>query len=229
MTLASTLINAPMKVILRTMMRIDDRDIKKIPMTGPLILATNHINSFDAPVGFTHLHPRRLTAFVKTETWDNPALGFLFNIWKGIPIRRGEVDFEAFHLAQDALLKDNKIIIVAPEGTRSKDGKLNKGYPGIVLLAIRSGVPILPVVFYGNEALTHNLRSLRRTDMTIRVGEAFTVNFENQTLSRDFRQEITDEIMYQIALLLPPEYRGVYADVSKATTSHLTFLAPRMN
>lgn len=228
MTLALNLINTPMKAILRTMMKIDDRDIAKIPMSGPLILATNHINSLDAPVGFTHLHPRRLTAFVKIETWDNPALALLFNIWKGIPIHRGEVDFGAFHQAQDAL-KENKIIIIAPEGTRSFDGKLKKGYPGIVLLAIRSGVPILPVVFFGNENVGHNLRSLRRTDMTIRVGEPFTVNFANQSLSRDFREEVTEEIMYQIALLLPPEYRGVYGDISKATIRHLNFLSARLS
>ena len=228
MTLALNLINTPMKAILRTMMKIDDRDITKIPMSGPLILATNHINSLDAPVGFTHLHPRRLTAFVKIETWNNPAMALLFNIWKGIPIHRGEVDFDAFHQAQTAL-KENKIILIAPEGTRSFDGKLKKGYPGIVLLAVRSGVPILPVVFFGNENVNHNLRSLRRTDMTIKVGEPFTVNFANETLSRDFREEVTEEIMYQIAALMPAEYRGVYADVSRATTRHLKFLSLKMN
>jgi len=228
MTLALNIMNPPMKAILRAIMKIDDSDVKKIPLTGPLILATNHINSLDAPVGFTHLHPRQLTAFVKIETWDNPALKILFDVWKGIPIRRGEVDFDAFHQAQKAL-EDNKIMIIAPEGTRSMDGKLNKGYPGIVLLAIRSGVPILPVVFYGNENFGSNLRILKRTKMVIRVGEPFTIDFKNQSLSRDFRQEVTDEIMYQIAALLPPEYRGVYADLSKATTKNLNFLATRSN
>jgi 1-acyl-sn-glycerol-3-phosphate acyltransferase len=138
------------------------------------------------------------------------------------------VDFKAFSLAQDALAND-KIMIVAPEGPRSNDGKLNKGYPGIVLLAIRSGVPILPVVFYGNEALNKNLKSLKRTKMVIRVGEPFTINFKDQALSRDFRQEVTDEIMYQLAVLLPEDYRGVYSDLSKTTTRHLNFISLRNN
>jgi 1-acyl-sn-glycerol-3-phosphate acyltransferase len=228
MTLASSILNMPMKAVLRAMMRIDDSEIKKVPLTGPLILATNHINSFDAPVGFTHLHPRDLTAFVKEETWDNPLLAVLFNIWQGIPIHRGEVDFNAFHLAQ-AALKNNKIMIIAPEGTRSKTGKLNKGYPGIVLLAIRSGVPILPVVFYGNENISQNMRSFKRTDMKIKVGEPFTIKFDNPLISKDFRDEVTDEVMYQIALLLPEEYRGVYSDISKATTKHLSFVSPKLN
>ncbi|MPM35175.1 hypothetical protein SDC9_81765 [bioreactor metagenome] len=217
-----------MKLALRTILNIDDSEVKKIQQKGPLILATNHINSFDAPVGFTHLHPRDLTAFVKVETWDNPVFKVLFDVWKGIPVHRGEVDFTAFNLAQEALAND-KIMIVAPEGTRSGDGKLNKGFPGIVLLSIRSGVPILPVVFYGNENVNKNIRLLKRTKMVIRVGEAFTIDFNDQPLSRDFRQEVTDEIMYQIAALLPEDYRGVYSDLSRATTRHLKFLSARNN
>lgn len=228
MTLAINLINAPMKAILRTLMDIDDSEVKKIPMQGPLILATNHINSLDAPVGFTHLHPRELSAFVKIETWDNPVLGALFNVWQGIPIHRGEVDFDAFNQAQ-AFLKDKKMLIVAPEGTRSNDGKLNKGYPGIVLLAMRSGVPILPVVFYGNENFKGNLKALRRTKMVIKVGEQFHVDFGTKKMTRELREEVTAEIMYQIAKLLPAEYRGVYADMSSASTKHLVFSTASMN
>lgn len=228
MTLALSLINTPMKAILHTFMAIDDSEVKKIPMQGPLILATNHINSLDAPIGFTHLHPRPLSAFAKVETWNNPVLGKLFDLWKGIPLHRGEVDFDAFRQAQ-SMLKENRIMLIAPEGTRSYDGKLNKGYPGIVLLAIRSGVPILPVVFYGNEQYKNNLRALRRTRMKIKVGEPFTIDFSEPTISRDFRDEVTDEIMYQIAMLLPVEYRGVYADLSKASTRHLKFVSMRRN
>lgn len=228
MTFALNLINVPIKLALHAFMDIDDSEVKKIPSHGPLILATNHINTLDAPVGFTHLHPRDLTAFVKVETWDNPLFKLLFDVWQGIPVHRGEVDFNAFHQAQEAL-SDNKIMIIAPEGTRSFDGKLNKGYPGIVLLAIRSGVPILPVVFYGNENFSRNLKKLKRTKMVIRVGESFVVDFKDQALSRDFRQEVTDEIMYQIAALLPEEYRGVYSDLSQATTRHLRFTAEKNN
>lgn len=225
MTLALNLINPPMKVVLRTLMKIDDHEVAKIPQEGPLILATNHINSFDAPVGFTHLYPRPLSAFAKVETWNNPVLGVLFDVWKGIPLHRGEVDFDAFRQAQ-LMLKEKRIMLIAPEGTRSYDGKLNKGYPGIVLLAIRSGAPILPVVFYGNENFKHNLRLLRRTRMNIRVGKPFRIDCGDQALTRELRGEVTNEIMYQIAALLPPEYRGVYTDVGQASTKYLRFLKP---
>ena len=220
MTIASSIINPPIKAILSTFLNVDASEVARVPMQGPLIIATNHINSLDAPVGFSHLHPRPITAFVKVETWDNFFLKFLFDAWDAIPIKRGEVDFGAFRLAEEALSK-KKIIIVAPEGTRSKHGRLNQGYPGIVLLAVRAGVPILPVVFYGNENL--KLRLAHRTSMTIKVGEPFRLDPKGLPLSRDVRQQMTDEIMYEIARLLPEQNRGVYADLEKNKKEYLSF------
>ncbi len=220
MTLASSIINPPIKAILSTFLNVDDSEVARIPMQGPLIIATNHINSLDAPVGFSHLHPRPLTAFVKVETWDNLFMKFLFNAWDAIPIKRGEVDFEAFRLAEEAL-KQKKIVIVAPEGTRSHHGRLNQGYPGIVLLAIRAGVPILPVVFYGNENLKFKLA--KRTAMTIKVGEPFKIDTKGAALSRDVRTQMTEEIMYEIARILPEKNRGVYSDLSKNKREYLSF------
>lgn len=222
MTLASSLINPPIKAILSTFLDVDADDVARIPMQGPLILATNHINSLDAPVGFSHLHPRPLTAFVKIETWNNWFMKFLFNAWDAIPITRGEVDFEAFRLAEDAL-KMKKLVIVAPEGTRSYHGKLNQGYPGIVLLAIRSGVPILPVVFYGNENFKQKFRLARRTQMVIKVGKPFTLDARGHSLSREVRTQMTEEIMYEISALLPENNRGVYSDLAKNKREYLKF------
>ena len=220
MTLASSIINPPIKAILSTFLKVDDSEVGRIPMQGPLIMATNHINSLDAPVGFSYLHPRPMTAFVKVETWNNFFMRWLFNTWEAIPIKRGEVDFEAFRLADEAL-KNKKIIIVAPEGTRSYHGRLNKGYPGIVMLAIRSGVPILPVVFYGNENL--KIKLARRTHMTIRVGEPFKIDTKGVAFSKDVRTQVTDEIMYEIAALLPEKNRGVYADLTQNKREYLNF------
>ncbi|MBA4385953.1 MAG: hypothetical protein C0410_14535 [Anaerolinea sp.] len=220
MTLASSIINPPIRLILSTFLKVDDSEVGRIPMQGPLIIATNHINSLDAPVGFSHLHPRPVTAFVKVETWNNFLMKWLFDAWEAIPIKRGEVDFEAFRLADEAL-KKKKIIIVAPEGTRSYHGRLNKGYPGIVMLAIRSGVPILPVVFYGNENL--KIKLAKRTHMTIKVGEQFKIDTKGSAFSREVRTQVTDEIMYEIAALLPEKNRGVYSDLAQNKREYLNF------
>jgi len=220
MTNLSVIINPPIKRILSTFLDVDASEVARIPMEGPLIISTNHINSLDAPVGFSHLHPRPLTAFVKAETWDNWFTKFLFNAWDAIPIKRGEVDFEAFRMAEEAL-QQKKIVIVAPEGTRSRHGRLNQGYPGIALLAIRSDSPILPVVFYGNENIK-NLRLGHRTKMTIKVGNPYKINLNGHTLDRESRKQIINEIMYEIARILPEENRGIYADLSQSKREFLT-------
>ncbi len=213
-------INPPLKALLSTFLRVDDHEIDRIPMQGPLIIATNHVNWLDAPVGFSHLHPRPLTAFAKIETWNSFFLRILFNAWDTIPIRRGELDLAAFKKAEDYLAQ-GKMIAIAPEGTRSNDGCLNTGRPGIVYLAMRTKTPILPVVFIGNENFNENFSIYRRINMTIKVGHPFHLRFPNERLTREIRQEMTDEIMFEIARLLPENQRGAYRDLSLSRRQYL--------
>jgi 1-acyl-sn-glycerol-3-phosphate acyltransferase len=163
-----------------------------------------------------------LTGFAKSETWDSPFLGPLFNLGGAIPVRRGEADMSALRGGLAALEK-GYILVITPEGTRSGDGRLAQGHPGVVTLATRSGAPLQPVVYYGGERLYTNLRRLRRTDFHIRVGKPFRVETRGARLTSALRRQITDEIMYQLAALLPPGYRGVYADMHAATSEYLKF------
>jgi len=183
----------------------------------------NHVNFLDAPVVYTHLQPRRVTGLVKAETWDNPFMAYLFTTWGGIPIRRGEPDRVALGQALEAL-DAGKIVAVAPEGTRSGDGRLKRGFPGVITLALHSCAPILPLACYGGEQFRGNLSRLRRTDFHIAVGRPFTIETGEGRVTRQVRQEITDEIMYQIAALLPPAYRGEYANLAAATQKYLRSL-----
>jgi len=124
--------------------------------------------------------------------------------------------------AQEALAK-HKMVGIAPECTRSGDGRLGKGLPGIVLLAQRTGAPILPIACWGHEDFWKNMTHFRRTDFFIGVGQPFTLKLSSGTLSKDVREQVTQEIMYQISMLLPERYRGVYADMDKITTEYLDF------
>lgn len=220
--LNANIINPPIKALLSTFLRVDDQEVDRIPMHGPLIIATNHVNWLDAPVGFSHLHPRPLTAFAKVETWDKLLLRILFNAWDTIPIRRGELDLTAFKKAE-SYLASGKMIAIAPEGTRSHDGRLNTGYPGIVYLAMRTNTPILPVAFLGNENFNEKFRVYRRLDMSIKVGYPFRLRFPDSRLSREIRQEMTDEIMFEIARMLPESQRGEYHDLSRSKRQYLEF------
>ena len=89
-----------------------------------------------------------------------------------------------------------------------------------MLLAIRSGAPILPVVFYGNENIK-DLKIGRRTQMTIKVGEPYQIQLNGRSLDRESRTQVTDEIMYEIARILPEENRGVYSDLSQSKKEFL--------
>jgi 1-acyl-sn-glycerol-3-phosphate acyltransferase len=145
----------------------------------------------------------------KAESWKNPLLGWLFNLWGAIPVRRGETDLAALRKCL-GVLRDGGILVVAPEGTRSRHGCLQRGHPGVVALALRSGAPILPLAFYGGEALKRNAKRLRRTPFHVMVGEPFHLSVEGR-VTQAVRQDLTDKIMYKLAALLPPEYRGEYA------------------
>ena len=214
------LVNTTLKRVTRLICRVDDHQLARIPAAGPLILVSNHINFIEVPLVYTHLMPRPVTGFAKAETWNNPAMAYLFNLWKAIPLRRGEADLAGLRRGLAALAAGH-ILAVAPEGTRSGDGCLKRGHPGIVLLAALSGAPVLPLVYYGSERFRSNLTRLRRTDFHIRVGEPFSVRPQTERISSPVRQQIADEIMYQLAALLPPPYRGEYADLARATKEYL--------
>lgn len=213
------------RVVLGIVCRVDSLELPKVPARGPLILISNHTGSVEVPLLFTWLYPRPVTGWAKVETWDNPVMGWLFDLWGAIPIRRGEADMSALRTALEKL-QEGYILGVAPEGTRNRNGKLLRAYPGVVPLAMRSGAPILPLVHWGGENLFSNLKRLRRTNFTMRVGKPFMLNIQGERLTREQRQQVVDEMMYQIAALLPEEYRGEYSDMSKATVKYLSLDPP---
>ena len=88
-------------------------------------------------------------------------------------------------------------------------GILRRAMPGTAILAVRSGVPVLPIVHWGGETYLKNLKHFKRTDFHLRVGEPFTVKVDGK-VTADMRQQVVDEMMYKIAALMPEEYRGVY-------------------
>lgn len=204
------LLNGFLRLVFRAVCRIDVEELKKIPLNGPMIIVGNHINFLEAPVLVPHLDNPNLISVAKKESWKNPLFKFLFDRWGIIPLDRDSVDREAFRLMLSAIAA-GKILVIFPEGTRSIDGQLLQGKPGVVTLVLRSGVPVLPVGLHGYEHFWDNLKRLRKTDFHINIGSPFRVNFNGDAMSREVRQAVTDEIMYKIAELLPEKYRGHYS------------------
>ncbi|TEU11061.1 MAG: 1-acyl-sn-glycerol-3-phosphate acyltransferase [Anaerolineales bacterium] len=222
MTLTYRVVTSTIKGLIRLLCRVDDAQLAQVPDRGPLIIVANHVNFLEVPLLYTHLRPRPMAGFAKVETWDNPALRLLADLWEAIPLHRGEADMAALRQALKAL-EAGHILGMAPEGTRSGHGRLQRGHTGVVLLALRSGAPLLPMVYYGGELFWRNLARLRRTDFHIVVGQPFYLDAGGVKVTRQVRQQMTGEIMYQMAALLPPAYRGVYSDLAAATEAYLRF------
>ena len=218
-------INHAVKALTESVCDIETAPLKKIPADGPLILVANHINMVEVPIFFTQLMDRPLTGFSKVENWRHPLIKHIFNMWGLIPLNREKIDLTGLRKGLQAL-DDGKILVISPEGTRSHDGNLQLGRPGMVLIALHSGAPMIPIAHYGVERVFSNLPRLKRTDFHIRVGDPFYVDAGGARVHSAERRQITDEIMYQLAAMLPPSYRGAYANLDAATEEFLRFDPP---
>ncbi|MGC9521291.1 MAG: lysophospholipid acyltransferase family protein [Anaerolineae bacterium] len=205
--------------------RVHAKSLTKIPLRGPIIIIVNHVNFLELPIIYPRIPSDLGVGYSKAENWNNLLFRTLFTNWDLIPIERDEVDVTALRKGLRAL-EEGRILFITPEGTRSHHGRLQQGKPGVVLMAERSGAPIWPIACYGGETFTQNLKRLRRTDFYVVVGNPFHVDTRGVKITGPVRQQVVDEMMYQIAALLPPRYRGYYSDLSAATEIFLKFEAP---
>ncbi|MBU1050760.1 1-acyl-sn-glycerol-3-phosphate acyltransferase [Candidatus Bipolaricaulota bacterium] len=201
--------NAAAWIVARSLFRIDARDLDRIPMEGPFILVSNHVSAFELPPLRMLMNPRPVRTLAKAETWDKKLLGWVLDQWETIPIKRGESDMAALRTALQ-VLKDGDILGIMPEGTRSGSGQLGRGNPGVSILALKSGCPIVPMAFWGVEKTKTNVKKLRRTDFHLRAGHPFRLDVPANKPTHEDRQKLADTVMEHIAALLPEEYRGVY-------------------
>lgn len=203
--------------------KIDCREfVEALSRNKPLLVVFNHINFLEVPILVAYSYPLKVTGLVKAETWKNPFFAFLFNTYRAVPIDRSGAFTESFKKVREAL--DNGFFMcVAPEGTRSKNGVLGKGKPGIVQLALETDVPILPVGHHGGENVWRNMKKLKRTNFYFKAGRPFRIKFEGRP-GREEREEILTEVMGQLACLLPEEMRGIYAQQSLRECKHIDFL-----
>jgi 1-acyl-sn-glycerol-3-phosphate acyltransferase len=193
-------------------------------MKGPALLVSNHTTNIEGPAYYVFIQPRRATALGKRELWDNPFTRFFMKTWDVIPVRRSAVDRAALRAAV-AALDDGQFLGVAPEGTRSKTGKLRRAHPGIALLATTRRVPIYPMVHWGFLELGRNLKRLRRTRVEFRIGRPFVVRIPEATkLTSAALRQITDEMMYEVARVLPASMRGAYEDLENHASEYLEYI-----
>lgn len=186
--------------------------LENIPAAGPFLLVINHLSIVDPPLVFMHVK-HQMVMFAADKWMTTPGVKQLAETLGVIWVARGEADLAAIKAAL-SVLKSGGIIGMAPEGTRSRSGLLERGKTGAAYLADRAGVPLVPIAVSGTERFGEHLRRLRRTPVRMVVGRPFRLP-PNGHAKGEVLEDYTTLIMCHIAALLPPEYRGVYADHPK--------------
>lgn len=190
-------------------LHVDVSGQEHIPPTGPLVVSCNHVNALD-PFVVDQYVGRPMVFFAKVELYENKVLGPLARHYMMIPVRRGEGDAEAIKSAL-RVLHQGYALYLAPEGTRSGDGVLLEGKVGGVMLASRVGCPVLPAAMWGHARLFDNVKQLRpRTRMTLRFGEPYRFVGPRKP-TREALEDMMVEMMYRVAVMMPPEFRGPYS------------------
>jgi 1-acyl-sn-glycerol-3-phosphate acyltransferase len=201
------------------------RGVENVPLTGRLIVIANHLHLFD-PGLIMPAVSRKIVTVAKGEWRTDVLWGLVLRLAGVIFIRRGEADRDALRACNDVLEHEGALGI-APEGTRSKTGAMIQAKSGIAYIAMRSNSPILPVAIWGIERLK-DWRPFNRPECWIVIGKPFRLPGEHEKMSADELQRLADMTMIRLGLMLPPSYRGVYAEriaaVENGTSNELSSL-----
>jgi 1-acyl-sn-glycerol-3-phosphate acyltransferase len=181
----------------------------------------NHTSLLD-PAMAGGVMPREVVAMSKVENFRDPILGLIVRLYGAFPVRRGEVDLQATRRALE-VLQNGEVLLMAPEGTRSQECRLQPGHDGMTFIALRAKAPVLPMAISGVKDFFPNLKGLRRTEAKVVIGKPFRFRPIGKKVKRDVLHQMTEESMYQLAAVLPPEYRGMYSDLDSATEQFLVF------
>ena len=179
-----------------------------MPQKTACIIVANHVNLVDSPLLGVKLG-RRVYFMAKAELFSNKIISWLAYQFGAFPVTKGILNKRAGRRAAE-LLQTGQALIIYPEGTRSPDGKLGQAYPGAALLAIRQGVPIVPVGIIGTRQLTGKWWPFHRPKIAFNIGKPFMLECTTEKPDKDEIAKLTDDIMLHIAELLPEEYRGRY-------------------
>lgn len=194
---------------LLTRLRVNGRD--HLPRDGGYIAAANHLSVIEVPLTYCLINRHDVTGLVAKKHRKNALFRLLINLLDGIWLSREEIDTRALRAARDHL-RGGGVLGIAPEGTRSKTGALIEAKTGVAFLADQAKVPIIPVAVAGTWQITTELLTLKRPVIQVNFGKPFTLPpVDRKTRDHDLKRN-TDEIMCQLAALLPAENRGVYAE-----------------
>ncbi len=188
--------------------RVEGREhLQHIAESQPVLIVSNHLSWYD-PLLLGLVFPRRVWFFTKAEAFRWPIVGGLIRGTEQIAVHRGEGDRAALECAV-TYLRENKALVVFPEGTVERQEQMIAAHPGVAVIAVRAKALVVPV------ALTGSRRILRshggwRPHVCLKIGAPYIPALLEGSPRKAGMQAITDEMMDKIAHMLPAEQRGVY-------------------
>jgi len=189
---------------------------ERVPKTGPVILASNHASFLDPPLVGSGIK-RDINYLARDTLFRFPVVGWVLRQWNSVPVDREGGGAAGLRAILDRLLNGNAIILF-PEGTRTRDGKLQPARSGIGLTVIKSTAPVVPCRVFGTyEAYGRHLRFPRPRPVAVKYGRLMDfadLRAEAKTCSKarlkEIYQQVADEIMAAIAKLEPNEDKAAF-------------------
>jgi 1-acyl-sn-glycerol-3-phosphate acyltransferase len=155
--------------IMRLLFRLSSEGREHVPATGPVLLVANHSSFLDPPL-VGGVAPRQLSFMAKEELFRVPLLGPLIRRLNARPVRREGADASALRTSL-RILQEGGVLLVFPEGTRGPEGILREPKPGVGMLAVLSGAPVVPVFVKGSgRAWPRGQRLPRPAKVTVTFG-----------------------------------------------------------
>lgn len=196
--------------------------IECVPPKGPLLIVSNHQSNIDPPLLSASI-PRPINFMAKRGLFHNPVAAQFLKAYGAFPLNLTGADLGAIRRSVQLLSRDAAMAIF-PEGTRSP-GAMRKAIPGIALVALRSGAPILPVGISGTETIGPLWQvAIPKGRFRVNIGQPFSVPQMDGRVSRWQLEAITTMIMERVADLLPESYTGVYSRREKSPPGGLVNL-----
>lgn len=171
--------------------RIKVKGIENIPESSGAIICPNHIALGD-PILVAISAPRKIRFMAKAELFKIPFIRFFLKHWGVYPVKRGEADIGAIKNTFK-ILKNDGLVGLFPEGTRSRTGKLGTASPGVAMFSIKSGKPVIPVLIQGKYSIFSKLNII--------FGQPFYFNIKNGKLTNDDYKELSQTVMKKISEL----------------------------
>jgi len=198
--------------MMRLIVDIEIYGIEKMP-EGNFIAAANHLGRLDTAALLCIMDREDIIMPVAEKYKNHPLFGAIGRSANAIWLNRFDADYSALRQILDRM-KLGGMLVIAPEGTRSKTEALQVGKMGVAFLASKSGYPVMPVAITGTEdrAIVENLKHFRRSKIVVTGGDPFLIDIPKGKGREDAMRDATDEIMCRIGAMLPEKYRGVYAE-----------------